>query len=226
MGPARDQRLPSDFGVLILLGLDHVDDPALRADRVRVVPAHVLPGQLVDVVPRLLAVDGPDDRAAHLGPVPRIIRRVQQHRHPRVPADVLAALALRLGVDKQVLAVGVDPGEQRLRLAVRHQGDHGGQVAALGETGDVLIERHVKTPESAGGTAVSVGATTSPARSCQPPHRRRDATGRGGARSRARPAAAGWLHNKLQSAGADGPARVSDRKPGRSGRGRSCGSAG
>src|ERR1022692_5244145 len=94
-------------GGVDLVGLDHVDDPALRADRVRVVTTDVLAGQLVDVVARLLAVDRLDYVAAHLGPVPRVLRRVQQHRYPRVAADVSAPLPLRLGVHQDVLAIGV-----------------------------------------------------------------------------------------------------------------------
>jgi len=49
----------------------------------------------------------------------------------RGSGQVLRALPGRLGVDEQVLAVGVDPGGQRLGLAVRHQRHHGGQVLPL-----------------------------------------------------------------------------------------------
>ena len=57
-------------------------------------------------------------------------------------AHVARALALRLGVDQQVVAVGVHPGEQGLGLAVGHQRDHGGQVGALGQADGVVVEGH------------------------------------------------------------------------------------
>src|ERR1017187_2408981 len=68
---------------------------------------------------------------------------MDEHRDPRVPADVLRPLTLGFGVDEQVIAVGVNPGQQGLRLAAGHQGHDGGQVRALGETGSVLIERQL-----------------------------------------------------------------------------------
>src|SRR5207342_2219626 len=65
-------------GVDLVRG-DLEDDPALRADRVAVVVAVVLAGQLVDVLARLLPGDGLDDTAAHLGPVPRVVTGVDEH---------------------------------------------------------------------------------------------------------------------------------------------------
>ena len=91
------------------------------------------------MVARLLAVDRPGQVPADLGPVPRVVAQ-DEDGDPRVALEVLVALPLRLGVDQQVLAVGVDPGVLRLGLPVRHQGDDGGQVLSLGETDDGAVE--------------------------------------------------------------------------------------
>ena len=93
------------------------------------------------MVARLLAVDGPGEVAADLGPVPRVVAQDQQG-DPRVTLQVLVALALGLGVDEEVLPVGVHPRVLRLRLAVGHEGDDAGQVLALGQTDDGAVERH------------------------------------------------------------------------------------
>src|SRR5690348_18167230 len=67
-----------------------------------------------------------------------------------------------------MLVVGVDPGEQRLRLAVRHQGHHRGEILALGEPGHVLIERHHGSPYAPGNSG-SVAADVRPANYRGPP---------------------------------------------------------
>jgi hypothetical protein len=51
---------------------------------------------------------------------------VNQYGDAGVARDVACLLPLRFGVDQDVLAVGIDPRQQRLRLPVRHQGDEGG----------------------------------------------------------------------------------------------------
>src|ERR1039457_4489443 len=66
---------------------------------------------------------------------------MDEHRDPGVPADVLRPRPLGFGVDEQVIAVGVNPGQQGLRLAAGQQGHDGGQGRALGERGSVLIGR-------------------------------------------------------------------------------------
>src|SRR5689334_13969091 len=94
-----------------LVGGDLQDDPALRADGVAVVAAHVLAGELVDVLAGLVPGFRADDPPAYLGPVPRVVGGVDQHGDPGVPADVPGPLPLRLGVHQDVLAVGVHPGQ-------------------------------------------------------------------------------------------------------------------
>src|SRR6202012_5979318 len=64
---------------------DHQDDPALRPDRPTVVGAHVSARQLVDVISGRLPGDRLADRAADLGPVPRIVGRKDGHRFTRIP---------------------------------------------------------------------------------------------------------------------------------------------
>jgi hypothetical protein len=103
--------------------------------------------QLVDVLAGRLAADGLDHVPADLGPVVEVIAADQQG-DARVTGDVPGPLPLRLGVDQQVLPVGVDPGQQGLRLPARHQGHHRGQVPALGQPDHILVERHPKSPRS------------------------------------------------------------------------------
>ena len=128
-------------GVLTLSRGDLEDHAAVRADGHGVVLPGVLVCQFVDVPPGLVAGDGLDHVSPDLGPVVGVLA-VDQHGDARVAGHVPGPLPLWLGVDQDVLAVGVDPGEQGLRLPVRHQGHHGGQVLALSEPGHVLVERH------------------------------------------------------------------------------------
>ena len=58
----------------------------------------VLEGLLVRNGPNPVAVDDP---AAYLGPVPGVLIGVDQHGDPRVLADVLGPLTLRLRVHQQ-----------------------------------------------------------------------------------------------------------------------------
>jgi hypothetical protein len=104
----------------------------------------------------------------HLGPVLGILA-VDQHGDARVAGDVPGPLPLRFGIDQDVLVVGVDPGEQRLRMAVRHQGHHRGQVLALGEPGHVIVERHHGSPYAPGGIRGSAAADVRPANHRAPP---------------------------------------------------------
>ena len=78
------------------------------------------------------------------------LARGREVKEARVALDVLEPLALRLGVDQHVLAVGVDPGEQRLRLAVGHERHDRGEVGTGGEAVGVGVEGH-------GGSRLSVG---------------------------------------------------------------------
>src|SRR5262249_441428 len=88
-------------------------------------------------------------RPRPLGPVPRIVVGVDEHRDPGVPADVPGPLALRLGVHQDVLTIGVHPGQQGLRLAIRHQGHHRGQVLSFaGQPDDVRIKWHEDLPSA------------------------------------------------------------------------------
>jgi hypothetical protein len=71
---------------------------------------------------------------------------VEKHRDARIAADIPRSLALRLGVDEQVFAIGVDPGQQCLGLAVGHQRHDGRESGSLGKTDNVGVERHAVTP--------------------------------------------------------------------------------
>ena len=97
----------------------------MRADRSGEVVPGVLARHLIDVPPGLVAVDDLRHMSPHFGPVLRVVA-VDQHGDARVAGDVLRPLPLRLGVDEDVLIIGVDPGELRLRLPARHQGHHQG----------------------------------------------------------------------------------------------------
>ena len=71
-----------------------------------------------------------------------VVGGVDENGDPGIPGHVPGALALWLGVHQDVLPVGVHPGEQRLRLTAWHQGDHRGQVLAVGQANGVLVECH------------------------------------------------------------------------------------
>ena len=104
--------------------------------------AVVFARELVDVLPGRFTAHGVNHVSADLGPVVRVVA-ADQHGDARVAGDVPGPLPLRFGIDQDVLAVGIDPGEQRLRLPARHQRHHRGQVLALGQPDHVLVERHL-----------------------------------------------------------------------------------
>src|SRR5690606_40365335 len=89
-------------------GPDLQDHP-LRLDRVGAVLPGVAARQLVDVVAGLGAGDGLDDLAPHLAVEVGLLGVPDAHRHPGVAPDVAVLLPVHLGVDEQVLLVGVDP---------------------------------------------------------------------------------------------------------------------
>ena len=72
------------LGGVHLVGGDDQDDAPLGADGPAVVGADVLLGQGVDVGPGLVAVHGVGHVAPHLGPVPGVLGRVDEHRDARV----------------------------------------------------------------------------------------------------------------------------------------------
>src|SRR5215469_7002521 len=67
---------------------DLENDPAVGADGVGVVAAHVLAGELVDVLPGLIPRDGVHDVPTHLRPVVRVVTGVNEHGDARVPGQV------------------------------------------------------------------------------------------------------------------------------------------
>src|SRR5580765_3434677 len=91
---------------------------------------------------RGLAVDGVDKVTANLGPIPRIVSRVNQDGDARVALEVLDALTLGFRVHKEVLTVGVDPSEQRLRLAIGHECHDRGEIRTSGEANDIGVQQH------------------------------------------------------------------------------------
>jgi hypothetical protein len=129
-------------GVLVLSCGDPEDYASMRSDRVRIVATDVLVRQRVDVIAGGLAVDGVDEVPTDFGPVPRVVSGVDEHGHARIARKVLDPLTLWLGVHEDVLAVGVDPGEQRLWLAGGHEGHDCREVWTLRETNDVGVQGH------------------------------------------------------------------------------------
>ncbi len=89
----------------------------------------VLVAKVVYVTSGLL----PPDLPAYLHKAVGVILVPDRERHPRVALDdVLELLAVHLGVDQEVIAVGVDPRHLSLGVAVGHEGGERREVVGAG----------------------------------------------------------------------------------------------
>src|SRR5918993_524858 len=79
--------------------------------------ATVLVGQFVDVLSRLLTPHLRYDFPAHFDEAIGVFHIPDRDRHPRVAFDVAKLLAVHLGVDQEVLLIGIDPHHLSLRVA-------------------------------------------------------------------------------------------------------------
>ncbi len=79
--------------------------------------ATVLVGQFVDMLSRLLTFHLLYDFSAHFDEAIGVFHIPDRDRHPRVAFDVAKLLAVHLGVDQEVLLIGIDPHHLSLRVA-------------------------------------------------------------------------------------------------------------
>src|SRR5918992_735115 len=80
-------------------------------------PATVLVGQLVDMLPRLQTLHLLYYLPTHFDEAIGVLLIPDHDRHPRVAFDVAKLLAVHLGVDQEVLLIGIDPHHLSLRVA-------------------------------------------------------------------------------------------------------------
>jgi len=92
----------------------------------------VLVGKFVYVLPGLRSPRDTHDFAAHLDEAIGIFPLPDRERHPRVALDVLELLAVYLGVDQEVVVVGIDPHHLGLGMAARQQRRERREVLPVG----------------------------------------------------------------------------------------------
>lgn len=93
------------------------------------------------------AADGSHDPSPHLGPVPGVVGRVDQHGDPGVAGHIAGPLALGNVLTRSTLPVCVHPGQQGLRLAVGRAGPEGNPTRSIDRS-----QRPRLSQPGAGGT--------------------------------------------------------------------------